>query len=81
MKLADDRTLPMAGYQDLRNAADAHLPGDRDDERAGWLPGRIDHKDIKECNAIIEQFIDYLVHRAGETPMENGGPQTQCSVR
>ncbi len=41
-QLADDRTLLMAGVSHDLRTADAYSPGDRDDERAGWLPGRID---------------------------------------
>ena len=40
----------------------------------GWLPpGESINKDIEECNAIIEQFIDYLRTRQ-EMPI-NGGSQ------
>ncbi|MGK2888504.1 MAG: two-component system sensor histidine kinase EnvZ [Candidatus Malihini olakiniferum] len=59
--LADDRTLLMAGVShDLRTPLTrirlaTEMMGKDDDYLAEFI-----NKDIEECNAIIEQFIDYL---------------------
>ncbi len=71
-QLADDRTLLMAGVShDLRTPLTRiRLGTEMMGEQDGYLAESIkDIKDIEECNAIIEQFIDYL--RTGqEMPME-----------
>ncbi|ANI30480.1 osmolarity sensor protein [Yersinia entomophaga] len=63
--LADDRTLLMAGVShDLRTPLTRiRLATEMMAEEDGYLSESI-NKDIEECNAIIEQFIDYL--RTGE---------------
>ncbi len=69
-QLADDRTLLMAGVShDLRTPLTRiRLATEMMGEQDGYLAESI-NKDIEECNAIIEQFIDYL--RTGqEMPME-----------
>ena len=69
-QLADDRTLLMAGVShDLRTPLTRiRLATEMMGEEDGYLAESI-NKDIEECNAIIEQFIDYL--RTGqEMPME-----------
>nr|ARG47671.1 cph8 (G722V) [Cloning vector pJFR1] len=69
-QLADDRTLLMAGVShDLRTPLTRiRLATEMMSEQDGYLAESI-NKDIEECNAIIEQFIDYL--RTGqEMPME-----------
>lgn len=69
-QLADDRTLLMAGVShDLRTPLTRIRPAtEMMSEQDGYLAESI-NKDIEECNAIIEQFIDYL--RTGqEMPME-----------
>ena len=69
-QLADDRTLLMAGVShDLRTPLTRiRLATEMMGEQDGYLAESI-NKDIVECNAIIEQFIDYL--RTGqEMPME-----------
>ncbi|WCG82789.1 two-component system sensor histidine kinase EnvZ [Pectobacterium sp. A5351] len=59
--LADDRTLLMAGVShDLRTPLTrirlaTEMMGKEDDYLAESI-----NKDIEECNAIIEQFLDYL---------------------
>ncbi|AKA38868.1 two-component system sensor histidine kinase EnvZ [Yersinia ruckeri] len=68
--LADDRTLLMAGVShDLRTPLTRiRLATEMMAEEDGYLSESI-NKDIEECNAIIEQFIDYL--RTGqEMPTE-----------
>ncbi|MFI0488429.1 MAG: two-component system sensor histidine kinase EnvZ [Yersinia sp. (in: enterobacteria)] len=68
--LADDRTLLMAGVShDLRTPLTRiRLAIEMMNESNGYLSESI-NKDIEECNAIIEQFIDYL--RTGqEMPTE-----------
>lgn len=59
--LADGRTLLMAGVShDLRTPlARIRLAIEMMSVEDGYLAESI-NKDIKECNAIIEQFIDYL---------------------
>ena len=72
-QLADDRTLLMAGVShDLRTPLTRiRLATEMMGEQDGYLAESI-NKDIEECNAIIEQFIDYL--RTGqEMPMEMAG--------
>lgn len=69
--LADDRTLLMAGVShDLRTPLTRiRLATEMMSEADGYLSESI-NKDIEECNAIIEQFIDYL--RTGqEMPTES----------
>lgn len=70
-QLADDRTLLMAGVShDLRTPLTRVFARRLEmmSEQDGYLAESI-NKDIEECNAIIEQFIDYL--RTGqEMPME-----------
>lgn len=69
-QLADDRTLLMAGVShDLRTPLTRiRLATEMMGEEDGYLAESI-NKDIEECNAIIEQFIDYL--RTGqEMPVE-----------
>ncbi|EMD9248936.1 two-component system sensor histidine kinase EnvZ [Cronobacter dublinensis] len=69
-QLADDRTLLMAGVShDLRTPLTRiRLATEMMSEGDGYLAESI-NKDIEECNAIIEQFIDYL--RTGqEMPLE-----------
>ena len=69
-QLADDRPLLMAGVShDLRTPLTRiRLATEMMSEQDGYLAESI-NKDIEECNAIIEQFIDYL--RTGqEMPME-----------
>ena len=69
-QLADDRTLLMAGVShDLRTPLTRiRLATEMMSEQDGY-PAESINKDIEECNAIIEQFIDYL--RTGqEMPME-----------
>jgi two-component system osmolarity sensor histidine kinase EnvZ len=69
-QLADDRTLLMAGVShDLRTPLTRiRLATEMMAAEDGYLAESI-NKDIEECNAIIEQFIDYL--RTGqEMPME-----------
>nr|3ZRV_A Chain A, HAMP, OSMOLARITY SENSOR PROTEIN ENVZ [Archaeoglobus fulgidus DSM 4304]3ZRV_B Chain B, HAMP, OSMOLARITY SENSOR PROTEIN ENVZ [Archaeoglobus fulgidus DSM 4304] len=60
-QLADDRTLLMAGVShDLRTPLTRiRLATEMMSEQDGYLAESI-NKDIEECNAIIEQFIDYL---------------------
>ncbi len=60
-QLADDRTLLMAGVShDLRTPLTRiRLATEMMGEQDGYLAESI-NKDIEECNAIIEQFIDYL---------------------
>ncbi|MDR7344018.1 two-component system osmolarity sensor histidine kinase EnvZ [Pantoea alhagi] len=60
-QLADDRTLLMAGVShDLRTPLTRiRLATEMMGEEDGYLAESI-NKDIEECNAIIEQFIDYL---------------------
>lgn len=60
-QLADDRTLLMAGIShDLRTPLTRiRLATEMMDEHDGYLAESI-NKDIEECDAIIEQFIDYL---------------------
>lgn len=60
-QLADDRTLLMAGVShDLRTPLTRiRLATEMMAEQDGYLSESI-NKDIEECNAIIEQFIDYL---------------------
>ncbi|MCV3300956.1 two-component system sensor histidine kinase EnvZ [Pantoea ananatis] len=60
-QLADDRTLLMAGVShDLRTPLTRiRLATEMMNEQDGYLAESI-NKDIEECNAIIEQFIDYL---------------------
>ncbi|AJI96699.1 HAMP domain protein [Yersinia ruckeri] len=68
--LADDRTLLMAGVShDLRTPLTRiRLATEMMAKEDGYLSESI-NKDIEECNAIIEQFIDYL--RTGqEMPTE-----------
>ena len=68
--LADDRTLLMAGVShDLRTPLTRiRLATEMMSDGDGYLAESI-NKDIEECNAIIEQFIDYL--RTGqEMPTE-----------
>ncbi len=68
--LADDRTLLMAGVShDLRTPLTRiRLATEMMSMEDGYLAESI-NKDIEECNAIIEQFIDYL--RTGhEMPIE-----------
>lgn len=59
--LSDDRTLLMAGVShDLRTPLTRiRLATEMMAEDNGYLAESI-NKDIEECNAIIEQFIDYL---------------------
>ncbi len=59
--LADDRTLLMAGVShDLRTPLTRiRLATEMMNVEDGYLAESI-NKDIEECNAIIEQFIDYL---------------------
>lgn len=59
--LADDRTLLMAGVShDLRTPLTRiRLATEMMSKDDDYLAESI-NKDIKECNAIIEQFIDYL---------------------
>jgi len=59
--LADDRTLLMAGVShDLRTPLTRiRLATEMMNSEDGYLAESI-NKDIEECNAIIEQFIDYL---------------------
>ncbi|MEA9390906.1 two-component system sensor histidine kinase EnvZ [Acerihabitans sp. TG2] len=59
--LADDRTLLMAGVShDLRTPLTRiRLATEMMNREDGYLAESI-NKDIEECNAIIEQFIDYL---------------------
>lgn len=59
--LADDRTLLMAGVShDLRTPLTRiRLATEMMSAEDGYLAESI-NKDIEECNAIIEQFIDYL---------------------
>ncbi|CAM3896270.1 two-component system sensor histidine kinase EnvZ [Serratia silvae] len=59
--LADDRTLLMAGVShDLRTPLTRiRLATEMMSGQDGYLAESI-NKDIEECNAIIEQFIDYL---------------------
>ena len=69
-QLSDDRTLLMAGVShDLRTPLTRiRLATEMMSEQDGYLAESI-NKDIEECNAIIEQFIDYL--RTGqEMPLE-----------
>lgn len=69
-QLADDRTLLMAGIShDLRTPLTRiRLATEMMDVEDNYLAESI-NKDIEECDAIIEQFIDYL--RTGqETHME-----------
>ena len=60
-QLADDRTLLMAGVShDLRTPLTRiRLATEMMSEQDGYLAESI-NKDIEECNAIIEQFIDPL---------------------
>jgi two-component system osmolarity sensor histidine kinase EnvZ len=60
-QLADDRTLLMAGVShDLRTPLTRiRLATEMMSDGDGYLAESI-NKDIEECNAIIEQFIDYL---------------------
>lgn len=60
-QLADDRTLLMAGVShDLRTPLTRiRLATEMMAQEDGYLAESI-NKDIEECNAIIEQFIDYL---------------------
>ncbi|NJD86051.1 two-component system sensor histidine kinase EnvZ [Candidatus Erwinia dacicola] len=60
-QLADDRTLLMAGVShDLRTPLTRiRLATEMMSEQDDYLAESI-NKDIEECNAIIEQFIDYL---------------------
>ncbi|MGV3345256.1 two-component system sensor histidine kinase EnvZ [Enterobacteriaceae bacterium LUAb1] len=60
-QLSDDRTLLMAGVShDLRTPLTRiRLATEMMSQEDGYLAGSI-NKDIEECNAIIEQFIDYL---------------------
>lgn len=60
-QLADDRTLLMAGIShDLRTPLTRiRLATEMMNEGDNYLSESI-NKDIEECNAIIEQFIDYL---------------------
>lgn len=60
-QLADDRTLLMAGVShDLRTPLTRiRLATEMMGQEDGYLAESI-NKDIEECNAIIEQFIDYL---------------------
>ncbi len=60
-QLADDRTLLMAGVShDLRTPLTRiRLATEMMNDEDGYLAESI-NKDIEECNAIIEQFIDYL---------------------
>ncbi|CAK9886553.1 MAG: Osmolarity sensor protein EnvZ [Candidatus Erwinia impunctatus] len=60
-QLADDRTLLMAGVShDLRTPLTRiRLATEMMSEQENYLAESI-NKDIEECNAIIEQFIDYL---------------------
>lgn len=70
-QLADDRTLLMAGVShDLRTPLTRiRLATEMMSAEDGYLAESI-NKDIEECNAIIEQFIDYL--RTGqEMPTES----------
>lgn len=69
-KLADDRTLLMAGVShDLRTPLTRiRLATEMMEGEDAYLAESI-NKDIEECNTIIEQFIDYL--RTGqEMPTE-----------
>lgn len=69
-QLADDRTLLMAGVShDLRTPLTRiRLATEMMGQEDGYLAESI-NKDTEECNAIIEQFIDYL--RTGqEMPLE-----------
>jgi two-component system osmolarity sensor histidine kinase EnvZ len=75
-QLADDRTLLMAGVShDLRTPLTRiRLATEMMSEEDGYLSESI-NKDIEECNAIIEQFIDYL--RTGqEMPLETADLNT-----
>ncbi|MFP1462132.1 histidine kinase dimerization/phospho-acceptor domain-containing protein [Escherichia coli] len=71
-QLADDRTLLMAGVTaSLRTPLTRiRLATEMMSEQDGYLAEVDDNdKDIEECNAVVEQFIDYL--RTGqEMPME-----------
>ncbi len=60
-QLSDDRTLLMAGVShDLRTPLTRiRLATEMMDKEDNYLAESI-NKDIEECNAIIEQFIDYL---------------------
>ena len=60
-QLADDRTLLMAGVShDLRTPLTRiRLATEMMSSEDGYLAESI-NKDTEECNAIIEQFIDYL---------------------
>ena len=78
-QLANDRTLLMAGVShDLRTPLTRiRLATEMMGEEDGYLAESI-NKDIEECNAIIEQFIDYLrtgqeTHRAW-FQVEDDGP-------
>lgn len=64
-QLSDDRTLLMAGVShDLRTPLTRiRLATEMMNDQDVYLASSI-NKDIEECNAIIEQFIDYL--RTGE---------------